>query len=85
MLSLFIFLKTSLAFAILFAVFSAFLMTGKSNIKDMYLWSGKKTPSKYQDIVDFVNDNETSNDLVEFENRVKTRDGVDYLIYKVNL
>lgn len=41
MLSLFVLLKVDLILSILFAVFSAFIMTGKSNIGDMYMWTGK--------------------------------------------
>lgn len=37
MLSIFVLLKVDLVISILFAIFSAFIMTGKSNIKDMYL------------------------------------------------
>ena len=35
--SIFVILKVDLVISILFAVFSAFIMTGRSNIQDMYL------------------------------------------------
>lgn len=82
LLSLFILLKVDLIVSILFAIFSAFIMTGKSNIKDMYLWSGKNEPSKYQDIMDFIKYNELDDKLIEFENKIKAKDSVEYLIYK---
>lgn len=52
LLSLFLILKIDLRVSILFTIFSAFIMTGKSNINDMYLWSGKS--SKYDALKDFV-------------------------------
>lgn len=52
LLSLFVLLKVDLIISILFAIFSAFIMTGKSNIKDMYLWTGKA--SKYDALKNFV-------------------------------
>lgn len=82
LLSLFVLLKVDLIVSIMFAVFSAFIMTGKSNIKDMYLWSGKNEPSKYQDIIDYIKYNEYDDKLIEFENKMKEKDSVEYLIYK---
>ena len=52
MLSLFVLLKVDLIISILFAMFSAFIMTGKSNICDMYLWTGKI--SKYDALKNFI-------------------------------
>ena len=52
MLSLFVLLKVDLVVSVMFAVFSAFIMTGKSNICDMYLWTGKV--SKYDALKNFV-------------------------------
>lgn len=52
LLSLFLILKIDLRVSILFTIFSAFIMTGKSNINDMYLWSGRT--SKYDALKDFV-------------------------------
>lgn len=52
LLSLFVLLKVDLIISILFAIFSAFIMTGKSNIKDMYLWTGKV--SKYDALKNFI-------------------------------
>lgn len=52
LLSLFLILKVDLVISILFTIFSAFIMTGRSNINDMYLWSGKS--SKYDALKDFI-------------------------------
>ena len=80
--SLFVLLKIDLVIAIMFAIFSAFIMTGKSNINDMYLWKGSGEPSKYQDIIDFIKYNELNDKLLEFEQKVKARNNLEYLIYK---
>lgn len=82
LLSLFVLLKVDLVISIMFAIFSAFIMTGKSNIEDMYLWSRKDEPSKYQDIIDFIKYNELDDKLLEFEEKIKKRDNREYLIYK---
>ena len=82
MLSLFLILKVDLVVSILFAVFSAFIMTGKSNIKDMYLWNNHNEPSKYQDIMEFIKYNPMDDKLLLFEKKLKDLDSVEYLIYK---
>ncbi len=80
--SLFVILKIDLVISILFAIFSAFIMTGRSNINDIYLWNNHGEPSKYQDIIDFIKYNELNDKLIEFEKKIKSRDNLDYLIYK---
>ena len=80
MLSLFVILKVDLVVSILFAIFSAFIMTGKSNIKDIYLWNSNS--SKYLDVQEFIKYNELDTRLLEFEEKIKERDNVEYLIYK---
>lgn len=82
MLSLFVLLKVDLIISILFAIFSAFIMTGKSNIKDMYLWNNHNEPSKYQDIADFVKYNAFDDKLLAFEKKLKDTNSVEYLVYK---
>lgn len=81
LLSLFLILKIDLKISILFAIFSAFIMTGKSNINDMYLWK-PTNESKYSDIEEFIKYHEYDDELIEFEDKVRKRDGKVYLIYK---
>jgi hypothetical protein len=81
MLSLFVILKVDLILSILFAIFSAFIMTGKGNINDMYLWKGKNE-SKYNDIEEYVKYNSVNSNLLEFEENLKKRDNLLFLIYK---
>ena len=80
--SIFVILKVDLVISVLFAIFSAFIMTGRSNINDMYLWKNNGEPSKYQDILDFIKYHELDDRLIEFERKVKERDTMEYLIYK---
>lgn len=82
MLSIFVLLKVDLVISILFAIFSAFIMTGKSNIKDMYLWNNNGEPSKYQDITDFIKYHPFDKNLLEFESKLKDVEPLEYLIYK---
>ena len=82
MLSLFVLLKVDLVISITFAIFAALIMTGKFNIKDMYLWKNFNEPSKYQDIIDYIKYNELDDKLIEFEHKIKERNNLEYLIYK---
>lgn len=82
MFSLFTLFHVDLVVSIMFAIFSALMMTGKANIQDMYLWKNNCEPSKYQDIIDFVKYNELDNKLIEFETKIKARNNLEYLIYK---
>lgn len=82
MLSLFVLFKVDLVVSIMFAIFAGFIMTGKSDITDIYLWKKPDSPSKYQDIIDFIKYNEFSDKLLEFENKIKLKSNVEYLIYK---
>ena len=82
MLSLFILLHVDLVVSITFAIFAAFIMTGKSNVNDIYLWKTYAEPSKYQDIIDYIKYNELDDKLLEFERKIKERNNLEYLIYK---
>ena len=92
MLSLFVLLKVDLSISITFAMFAGYIMTTTANITrqiniknildDMYLWKSPSEPGKYQDIEDYVKYNEYSDKLMEFENKIKSKSDLDYLIYK---
>lgn len=80
-LSLFVLLKVDLILSILFAIFSAFIMTGKSNIKDMYMWTGKV--SKYDALKDFVAISPNHPILLEHEDYWRKNYPVRYEIFKM--
>ena len=81
MLSLFVLLKVGLILSILFAIFSAFIMTGKSNIKDMYMWTGKI--SKYDALKDFVAISPNHPILLEHEEYWRRNYPIRYEIFKM--
>ena len=81
LLSLFLILKIDLKISILFAIFSAFIMTGKSNVNDMYLWK-PKNESKYYDIEEYIKYHEFDKELIEFEENIQKKDKVLFLLYK---
>ena len=82
LLSLFMILKVDLTISILFAIFSALIMTGKSNINDMYLWKGANSLGKYYDIEEYIKYHELDNTLLTFEENLKRKDNLLFLIYK---
>lgn len=80
LLSLFLVFHINIVVAVLFTVFSALIMTGKANIKDMYLWNNEN--SKYADIEEYIKYHEYDDDLIDFENKLKKKDNLTYLVYK---
>lgn len=77
-LTLFVVLKVNLYISIGITIFNAFILTGRANIEDTFLWNGKK--SKYQNIIDFVKYNPDK--MLPFENQLSQENNLDYLIYK---
>lgn len=65
---------------LLLSAFTGYLSTGKADINDMYMWKGKS--SNYQDIDDYIKYNPMSDELLEFEKKLKERDNLLYLLYK---
>ena len=64
---------------ILLTVFTAFIVTGRADISDLYQWKGRN--SNYSDIDEFIKFNEFDDKLIEFENKLKERDNLLYLLY----
>lgn len=79
-LSLFVVAKTSLIITIIMTIFCAFILTTKGNINDIFLWKGRNT--KYSDIDNYIKYHSYDDKLIEFENKIKNQDNLDYLIYK---
>lgn len=65
---------------LLLSAFTGYLSTGKADISDMYMWKGRN--SNYQDIDDYIKYNPMSDELLEFEKKLKERDNLLYLLYK---
>ena len=81
LLSLFLILKIDLKVSILFTIFSAFIMTGKSNINDMYLWSGKA--SKYDALKDLISISPNNSIILEHEEYWRKNYPMRYDIFKL--
>ena len=80
LLSLFLILKIDLKVSILFTIFSAFIMTGKSNINDMYLWKGKA--SKYDALKDLIALSPNNAIILEHEEYWRKNYPIRYDIFK---
>lgn len=81
LLSLFLILKVDLVISILFTIFAAFIMTGKSNINDIYLWSGKS--SKYDALKEFISFSPNNSIILEHEEYWRKNYIMRYKIFKL--
>lgn len=79
-LSLYSLSSLDLLATILLTIFTGFISTGKADISEMYMWKGKD--SNYKDIEEYVKYNEFDDKLIEFEKKLKEKDGISFLIYK---
>ena len=79
-LSMLVLFKVDLYVSILITIFDAYLLTGRANVEDMFMWKGKS--SKHQDVFDYIKHNSLDNSIVEFERKLKEQDNLAYLIYK---
>lgn len=82
MLSLLELFHVDLMLCIISAMFTAYILTGRANIQDMYLWKNYDEPSKYQDIIDYIENNEFNEKLLEFESKLEELSELEFLIYK---
>lgn len=78
--SLFAITDLHIIVVLLLTVFTGYIATGRADISDMYMWKGKT--SNYGDIDDYIKYNSMSDDLLEFEKKLKERDNLLYLLYK---
>lgn len=65
---------------ILLTIFTAYISTGRADINDAFMWKGKDT--KYKDIEEYIKYNSMSDELIEFERKLKEQDNLLFLIYK---
>lgn len=79
-LSLFVLTNVGFGVSIIMAIFCAFILTTKGNIDDAFMWKGKNT--KYYDIEEYIKYNSMETKLIEYENKLKDKDNLTYLIYK---
>lgn len=79
-LSLFIVARVDISVGVLVTIFTAYILSGKADIKNMYMWTGKQT--QYQDIIDYIKYNPLNDKIKEFEDKLQEQDNLSYLIYK---
>lgn len=79
-ISLFVVARVDITVGMLTTVFTAYILSGKADIGDMYMWKGNKE-SKYVKLDDYIKFNGLSKDLLEMEANLKNYDTKLYLIY----
>lgn len=81
-LTLFMVVKLDFKISMCFTIFAALLLSGKADIQDIYLWKNNGEPSKYQDIIDFLEYHPLDDSIYEFEQKLQKNDSLLYLVYK---
>lgn len=79
--SVFLVAKVDLIIGTLVSVFTAYILSGKSDLRDMYMWNPNKN-SKYQKLIDYIKFNGLDQKLIETENNLKNIDNIMFLVYK---
>lgn len=79
--TLFLVVNVDLSVGILTSVFTSYILSGKSDLKDMYMWK-QDNISKYQKLIDYVKFNGLDDELIKAENNLKDLDNMMYLVYK---
>lgn len=79
-LSLFALTNVGFLLSLIMAIFCAFILTTKGDIRDGLMWKGRET--KYSDIEEYIKYNSMETKLIEYENKLKSQDNLTYLIYK---
>ena len=79
--SLFLVVKVDLSVGVLTSIFTAYILSGRADLKDVYMWKQDNT-SKYQKLIDYVKFNGLNENLIKSENSLKELDSIMYLVYK---
>lgn len=80
-ISLFVVARVDITVGALVTVFSAYILSGKADIGNMYMWN-KGKPSKYQKLYNYIKYNGLNSELLEMEENLKKFDTLMYLVYK---
>ena len=78
--SLFVVSRVDISVGIMCAVFTAYILSGKADLDDMYMWKSIKS-SKYVKLDDYIKFNGLNKELLEVEQNLKTYDSKLYMIY----
>lgn len=79
--SLFIVSKVDLIIGVLVSVFTAYILSGRSDLRDMYMWNPEKN-SKYQNLIDYIKFNGLDEKVIKTENNLRKLDSMMFLVYK---
>ena len=79
--SLFVVARVDITVGVLTTIFSAYILSGKADFTDMYMWNNGK-PSKYQKLYDYIKYNGLNSKLLDLEDNLKRYDSQMYMIYK---
>ena len=78
--SLFVVSRVDITVGIMCSVFTTYILSGKADLKDMYLWNGNKG-SKYSKLDDYIKFNGLNKELLDVEDSLKRYDNKLYMIY----
>lgn len=78
--SLFVVARVDITVGVMCAIFTAYILSGKSDIKDMYMWSGKA--SKYDPLRDFVGISPNNPIILDYENYWRVNYPLRYEIFR---
>lgn len=80
--SLFIVARVDISVGIMSAIFTAYILSGKADIGDLYMWNSTKE-SVHQPLIDYLKYNAITDEYLEAEKLLKEKiDTKTYLIYK---
>lgn len=78
--SLFVVSRVDITVGVMCAVFTAYILSGKSDIKDIYMWSG--TTSKYDALRDFVGISPNNPIILDYEEYWRKNNPIRYEMFK---
>ena len=79
--SLFVVARVDVSVGVMCSIFTAYILSGKADIKDIYLWNNNHT-SKYYKLDEYIKFNSLNNELLEIEENLKRYDAKLYMIYQ---
>lgn len=77
--SLFLIVRIDLKLSIIFAIFMAYILSGKADINDMFMWKGKT--SKYQALKDIVSLSPNNPIILDYENYWRVNNPLRYELF----
>ena len=79
--SLFVVARVDITVGVMCSIFTSYILSGKADIKDMYMWSGKA--SKYEALIDFVALSPNNPIVLDYESYWRINYPLRYEIFKL--